>query len=91
MLLFVVVGASVLDAFFTLLFMQNGGHEANPLMAVVIEYGNTHFVGVKMTLTALGAWFLAAHQYFPLAFRGLHVLAAGYVGLLFIHAAILLS
>jgi hypothetical protein len=90
-LLFIVVGASVLDALFTLLFIQNGGTEANPLMAVAIDRGEVHFVGIKMAATGIGAWFLAAHQYFPLAFIGLHVLAAGYVGLLLIHAAILLS
>jgi len=90
-LLFTVLGASVLDALFTLLFIQNGGGEANPLMAVAIHSGETHFVGLKMAMTGIGAWFLAAHQCFPLAFRGLHVLAVGYVGLLLIHAAILLS
>jgi hypothetical protein len=90
-LLFTVVGASVLDAFFTLLFIQNGGHEANPFMAVLINSGMASFVGVKMMLTGLGAWFLAAHEYFPVAFKGLHALAVGYVGILLIHAAILLS
>lgn len=90
-LVFIVVGASVLDALFTLLFMHDGGAEANPLMAVVINHGEAHFVAIKMVLTGIGAWFLAAHRYFPLAFRGLHVLAASYVGLLLIHAAMLLS
>jgi Domain of unknown function (DUF5658) len=90
-LLFIIVGASVLDALFTLLFIQNGGGEANPLMAIAIHSGDTHFVGLKMAMTGIGAWVLAAHQCFPLAFRGLHVLAVGYVGLLLIHAAILLS
>ena len=90
-LLFTVVGASVLDALFTLLFIQDGGHEANPLMAVLINSGEASFVGIKMTLTGLGAWFLAAHEYFPMAFKGLYVLAIGYVGILFIHAAIILS
>jgi Domain of unknown function (DUF5658) len=90
-LLFIVLGASVLDALFTLLFIQNGGGEANPLMATAILRGDTHFVGLKMALTGMGAWLLAAHQGFPLAFRGLHALAAGYGGLLLIHAVILLS
>src|SRR5262245_20079451 len=80
-LLFVVLGASVLDALCTLLFIQNGGGEANPFMSLMINHGPTHFVGIKMGLTGLGAWFLAAHQNFPLAFGGLHLLAVGYVGL----------
>jgi Domain of unknown function (DUF5658) len=90
-LLFIILGASVLDALFTLLFIQNGGGEANPLMATAILRGDTLFVGLKMALTGMGAWLLAAHQCFPLASRGLHVLAVGYVGLLLLHAAILLS
>jgi hypothetical protein len=89
-LLFIVVGASMLDALCTLLFLQRGGHEANPLMAVVLSHGQTPFVGIKMALTCISAWFLAAHEYFPLAFRGLHVMAAGYLGLLPVHVALLL-
>src|SRR5262245_35865746 len=89
-LLFLVLGASMLDALCTLLFIQSGGDEANPLMFLLLSHGPTPFVAVKMALTGLGAWILAAHQHFPLAFKGLHALAAGYVGLLIIHAAILL-
>jgi Domain of unknown function (DUF5658) len=91
MLLFIVLVASVLDALCTVLFIQSGGDEANPLMALALSHGQMPFVGIKMALTGIGAWFLAAHQYFPMAFRGLHVLAVGYVGLLFIHIVILLS
>jgi len=91
MLLFIVIGASVLDALLTLLFIQSGGQEANPLMAILINNSEAQFVGIKMTLTGLGAWFLAAHEYFAMAYNGLHVLAVGYVGILLIHAAILLS
>jgi hypothetical protein len=90
-LLFFVIGASALDALCTLLFIQHGGHEANPFMALLLSHGEAPFVGVKMALTGLGAWLLAAHQCFPLASRGLHALAGGYLGLLLIHAVILLS
>jgi hypothetical protein len=89
-LLFLVLGASSLDALCTLLFIQRGGAEANPLMSFFISLGATPFVAVKMALTGIGAWVLAAHQHFPLAFKCLHVLAACYLGLLFMHAAILL-
>jgi hypothetical protein len=44
-----------------------------------------------MALTGFGAWFMAAHQHFSVAFKGLHVLAGGYALLLFIHALLLLS
>jgi Domain of unknown function (DUF5658) len=90
-LLFIVVGASVLDALFTLLYIQSGGREANPFMAVILNHGQIPFVGIKMALTGVGAWLLAAHQHLPLAVRGLHILAVGYMGLLVLHAAILLK
>jgi len=91
LLFFFVVGASGLDALLTLLFIQNGGGEANPLMCFVLSHGQTSFMGIKMGLTGLGAWFLVAHQYFPMAYRGLLGLAGGYIGILFIHAVIWLS
>jgi hypothetical protein len=89
-LLFFVFGASVLDALCTLLFIQNGGREANPVMSLMLSYGHTPFVGIKIALTGIGAWFLAAHHSFPMASRGLYMMAAGYAGLLLVHAAILL-
>ena len=90
-LLFFVLGASALDALCTLLFLQRGGQEANPFMAFVLSYGHTPFVGLKMALTGISGWFLVAHHYFPMAYRGLLGLAGGYMGLLFLHVAILLS
>jgi hypothetical protein len=60
-------------------------------MAFVLSYGQTPFVGIKMILTGIGAWFLVAHHYFPLAYAGLLGLAGGYIGLLLIHAVLLLS
>jgi Domain of unknown function (DUF5658) len=90
-LLFFVLGASALDALCTLLFLQRGGQEANPFMSLVLNYGQTSFVGIKMALTGIGAWLLVAHHYFPMAYRGLLGLAGGYIGLLFLHAVLLLS
>jgi Domain of unknown function (DUF5658) len=90
-LLLAVLICSVLDAFFTLLFLERGGEEANPVMALVLAHGTIPFVALKMALTGIGVWFLAAHQHFPLAFKGLHILAGGYALLLFIHTALLLS
>jgi hypothetical protein len=91
LLLLIVVGASILDALLTLFFLQNGGSEANPFMSLVLSQGQTPFVGIKMALTGIGAWFLVAHQYFPMAYRGLLALAGGYMGVLLIHTVILLS
>jgi hypothetical protein len=91
LLLFAVVICSVLDALCTLLFLERGGEEANPIMALAMSHGTVVFVALKMALTGFGAWFMAAHQHFAVAFKGLHVLAGGYALLLFIHAILLLS
>jgi hypothetical protein len=69
---------SLLDALLTLLHLEDGGCEANPLMSVALEHGTTLFVVVKLSITCLAAWYLAVHQQFPLAYRGLHGLALGY-------------
>jgi Domain of unknown function (DUF5658) len=90
-LLFFVLAASALDALCTLLFIQHGGQEANPFMALMLSYGQTPFVAIKMALTGIGAWLLVAHYYFPMAYRALLGLAGGYMALLLLHAAILLS
>jgi hypothetical protein len=89
-LLFAVVIASILDVCCTLLFLGNGGGEANPVMAALLSHGHAPFVGVKTAATNLGAWFLAAHQHFPVAYVGLHALAIVYAVLLLIHLALLL-
>ena len=36
------------------------------------------FLQLKISLTGVGVWWLAAHQQFPLARRGLHGLTLGY-------------
>jgi hypothetical protein len=89
-LLFFVLGASALDALCTLLFLQRGGQEANPFMAFILSYGHTSFVGLKMALTGVGVILLVSHCHFPMAYQGLLGLAGGYLGLLFLHAVILL-
>jgi uncharacterized protein DUF5658 len=90
-LLFLVFGTSILDALLTLRFLQTGGTEANPFMALALGYGPAPFVGLKVALTGIGAWFLVIHEYFPMAFRGLQASAGGYLGLLLVHVIIMLS
>jgi hypothetical protein len=76
---------SALDAYLTLLHVQHGGQEANPLMAHMLAYGDMWFVAIKMALTGTGVWVLAAHQQFPLALRALHGFTGLYVALLAYH------
>lgn len=81
----VVLIASALDAWLTLEHLERGGGEANPVMAMVLAYGNTPFVAVKMAMTSIGAWFLAVHYRFPLARNGLHAMASVYLLLMGYH------
>ncbi len=81
---------SLLDALLTLLHLEDGGCEANPLMSVALEHGTTLFVVVKLSITCVAAWYLAVHQQFPLASRGLHGLALGYGVLLAYDLALVL-
>ena len=81
---------SILDALLTLLHLEDGGCEANPLMYVALAHGTTLFVALKLSITCVAAWFLAAHQQFPLAYRGLHGIALGYGALLVYHLVLIL-
>jgi hypothetical protein len=70
MLFFVVLSIiimSVLDAFFTILLLENGNViEVNPLMAALIEKGNLYFFNVKYLLTALSLILLVIHKNFSI-------------------------
>lgn len=83
--------SSACDAFLTLLYISNGGAEANPLMAWVLAYGSTMFVGLKMSMTCIGTWALGVLQHVPLASIVLHILMLIYLGIMGMHAVILLS
>ena len=87
--LFVVL-SSILDAYLTILHLQRGGLEANPFMALVLTHGYTPFITIKMVITGIGAWLLASHQQFVLAWKALHVLAGVYGLLLMYHFVLIL-
>lgn len=80
-----VVVASTLDAFFTLLHVEQGGQEGNPLMALALAHSPMTFIGLKISLTNVSAWLLAVHQQFMLAYTGLHAVTVLYLMLLGYH------
>lgn len=51
---------SVTDAFLTLTLLMRGAHEANPLMAYVLDRHPQMFASVKMLLTGMGVTVLVA-------------------------------
>jgi predicted cobalt transporter CbtA len=68
------------------MYLQQGGDEANPLMAMALEQGMTSFVATKMALTGLGTMLLAIRHHCWLGLRGLYALAVLYAALLVYHA-----
>jgi hypothetical protein len=64
LVLTLIVVLSVLDALFTLLYVQKGGGELNPLMRRAIEAGVVPFIGTKCALTIGGVLFLCLHKNF---------------------------
>jgi hypothetical protein len=80
--------ASALDALLTLIYISNGGAEANPFMDLALSQGNLLFVVIKMSLTCIGAWALSVLQQFPVANRLLNGLALIYAALIGLHVLI---
>jgi hypothetical protein len=84
LVLFIVL-SSALDALFTLLYIQQGGSEANPVMALALNQGIIAFIGLKMGLTGLGASLLAIHEHAWLGRKSLQAMALTYSALLMYH------
>ena len=63
-LLVLIAGLCVLDALFTLLYLQQGGAELNPLMDAAIRAGTVPFIVIKCGLTFAGITFLCLHKNF---------------------------
>lgn len=85
LVLFVLV-CSAFDALFTLIHIEQGGSEANPIMAMALGYGPGHFVRAKMGLTGLGAILLASYERLRLGSVCLYLTAMLYAGILLYHA-----
>jgi len=85
-----VVVLSLLDALFTLIHLEQGGKEINPIMALVLLLGVPAFLVTKTVLTDLGILCLAAHQNFRLGRLALQGAAGAYSGLLVYHAILIL-
>lgn len=81
--------ASALDALCTLLHLEDGGIELNPVMRLALSAGVPVFLWTKTLATGLGTALLAARQDLRLAWAGLHGLAAAYAGILAYHLTLL--
>jgi len=84
-LVIAIVLLSTADLLLTLVYISLGGEERNPVMASVLEHGHGAFVGVKFSVTALGALFLLAHVRFKHVKACLVGIACAYMLLIFYH------
>ena len=66
------------DSFFTLVHLQSGGVELNPVAAMLLRSGRLGFVFWKGLMIALALLVLVLHKNFWLARLGLWVSAIGY-------------
>jgi len=85
-----IVILSSLDALFTLLHLESGAEEMNPLMRLALLGGLPLFLGLKTWGTGFGAIFLAVHQNFHISWLALHGVAMAYGTLLAYHALLFL-
>ncbi|MHB8476694.1 MAG: DUF5658 family protein [Steroidobacteraceae bacterium] len=77
-LLAVAIGVlllSVVDAFMTLILLQGGADEINPIMALVVYRSVALFAALKMALTSLGVVFMV----FLARYRFMRRLPVGWV------------
>lgn len=90
-LVLLIVGLNVLDAWFTLLFLSHGGKELNPLVQAVLDLGTHPWPFVLLKTLGIGAAcaFLTMTKHFRPARIGLWVVLVGYAALLGWHLVLL--
>jgi len=81
-----VLVLNLLDAIFTLAWVRAGlAGEANPLIDSLVREHALGFVGVKLSLVALGSWLLWRWRQRPVAILGIFAAFLAYYGVLLYH------
>ncbi len=83
-----VLVLNILDAFFTLRWLEMGGGEGNPLMEMLIRANDMLFLLQKCVVVGLWLVILAVHKNFRIARFGLWGALALYTGILLYHFAL---
>jgi hypothetical protein len=76
---------NILDAFFTLRWLDMGGAEGNPLMAMLIQASDLMFILQKCLVVGLWILILVIHKNFRIARFGLWGVLILYAGILLYH------
>ncbi len=85
-LVILILILNILDAFFTLDYIEKGGAEANPVAQGLLDLGNFWFICAKSFLVGLCLAFLLIHKKFAYVDLALGFLCAFYTLLLGYHA-----
>jgi hypothetical protein len=73
------------DSFFTIVHLQSGGQEVNPIAGALLVTGRAQFVLIKSAIISVALLVLCLHKNFHLARLGLWVAAVAYTCLLAYH------
>ena len=73
------------DSFFTIVHLQAGGVEVNPVAAAMLRTGRFGFVFIKAVLIGVALLVLTMHKNFQLARVGLWMSTAAYTALVIYH------
>jgi len=87
-LLIWVAAMNISDTFFTLVHLQNGGIELNPVAQLMLNTGREGFVLIKSVLIGTAILVLCLHKNFVLARIGIVVAAASYTALNVYHLSL---
>ncbi|MFM7296073.1 MAG: DUF5658 family protein [Planctomycetota bacterium] len=84
-----IADMNALDSFFTLLHLQSGGIELNPVADAMLATGRIGFVAAKSLLIIVPLVVLTLHKNFPLARAGIWTAAGAYTVLVGYHLTLL--
>ncbi len=90
-LLILVAGLNILDAFFTLIILDHGGWELNPVVYSVINILGDNFWIWKFGLVSLSLVLLCLHSKFKVVKILIFFITTIYLGVLFYHIRIILN
>ena len=79
------------DAFFTMLWLERGGQEANPVMDFFLDIGPGAFLLQKCIVVGIWLVVLLVHKNFRFARIGIYISLAAYAALMFVHFGIIAS
>ena len=80
-----VAAMNVGDSFFTIVHLQSGGVEVNPVAAAMLKTGRFGFVFLKALVISAALLVLTVHKNFSLARIGLWVSTVAYTALVIYH------